>query len=127
MSLKQKLAGERRGPGIGAAITVLLGLFFLMTPLGDGLRLRSYDFLFLVRPSTDPAALDDVVILSMDEASQDKLQQDANRPWDRAVHTRLLRELTARGARLVVFDVLWDEPSTNRVVDEQLAAAIRDH
>jgi len=119
--------GQPRSAWIGAAITLLAGLFFLMTPLGDGLRLRSYDLLFRVRPAPKEAALDEVVILSMDEESGRELNQDADRPWDREVHTRLLKELTKRGAGPVVFDVLWDQPSTNRLVDEQLGDAIREH
>src|SRR5262249_36214367 len=118
---------DRRSHAIGAALAVLTGLFFLMTPWGDGLRLRSYDLLFLLRPATDRSVLQDVVILSMDEESARALDQDPDRPWDRTVHTRLLRELTVRGARLVVFDTLWDDPSPDPLIDQQLAAAIQEH
>src|SRR5207247_2470381 len=44
-----------------------------------------------------------------------------------SLHTRLVRELTRRGAKLIVFDVLWSEPSTNSLVDQELTEAIREH
>src|SRR5213593_3701541 len=98
---------------MGAVITVFLGLILLIPlsppkpPLGNGLILSSFDFPFRF---ASPKAPDDVRIIYMDEASHAKLGQSLNRPWHRSLHAQLLKELTARGARAVVFDILFDAP-----------------
>jgi CHASE2 domain-containing sensor protein len=66
----------------------------------------------------------DVVIVKMDEESLKVLHQNPNASWDRALHAQLLEELSARGARLVVFDVLFDVPSPG---DDLFRAAIEKH
>jgi CHASE2 domain-containing sensor protein len=109
------------------ALPVLAGAWLLLSPLGQLFALWSFDLLFLFRPDPDPAALGGVVILAIDEESYGALRQNPNRPWDRGVHERLVRELAARRAKLVVFDVLFDEPSPDPKADGQFAAAIRDY
>jgi CHASE2 domain-containing sensor protein len=89
----------------GAALTAGLGVLLVSTPLGDGLAHRSYDSLFAFRPPV-PVGNDEVVIIDMDEESEKELGQPSIEAWDRTLHTRLLKELTARNARVVVFDVL---------------------
>ena len=111
---------------MAAAFPVLAGLGLLLSPLGRGLSLLSFDSLFLFRPTVDRAALSNVVILNMDEDSRKALRQNPNGPWDRSVHARLVRELKARGARAIVFDVLFDEESSVEA-DTQLGQAIREH
>jgi CHASE2 domain-containing sensor protein len=101
-------------------------LVLLISPLGRSLTSLSFDLLYLFRPTTDSAMLKEIVILSMDEESRAKLGQDPDRPWDRTVHARLLRELKARGAKVVAFDVLFDEPSPNPQADQQFSDAIRE-
>jgi CHASE2 domain-containing sensor protein len=124
VGLKAKLTENWRNGAIGAASAVLLGLLFLESRLGDGLKNLSYDLPFLVAPQADLA---EVVIIYMDEESRDLYRQDPEKPWDRSIHAGLVRELTRRGAGAVVFDVLFSPASPDTNADWQLAQAIRQH
>lgn len=77
-----------------------------------------YDALITTYPA--PAA-EDVVIVGIDEQS---LSQIGRWPWPRSVHADLVRKLDHAGARTIVFDVLFPEPSPD---DPELAAAMADH
>lgn len=67
---------------------------------------------------------DEIVIVDIDEASLVRMQPVAGKwPWPRAVHGELIDGLVARGARAVVFDVLFSEadafnPESDRLFDE---------
>jgi CHASE2 domain-containing sensor protein len=74
------------------------------------------------RPSTK---IGEAVIIYMDERAFRDLNQPVQGPWDRALHVRLLGELTAWKAKAVVFDLLFDGPSKDLAVDAELAAALR--
>src|SRR5437773_2063831 len=115
----------------GAASTLLLlvlglALLHLNTPLGLSLRFASYnwayDFAFL---KSRPAPASKVAIIYIDEASHLDLKQPFNRPWDRAIHARLLDRLTADGARAVIFDVVFSDPGPEPETDRIFAEAIR--
>jgi CHASE2 domain-containing sensor protein len=109
-----------RAAFLGAALAITVGLFFWSTRLGDGLKLLSYDLLVLFKAGASPT---EAVIIYVDEKSCQELRQDAKN-WDRALHARLLDHLKAEGARLVVFDVIFDklrDPAT----DQELARAIK--
>jgi CHASE2 domain-containing sensor protein len=110
---------------LGGALPALAGLFALVSPVGEPLRLFGFDALYLFRPAPDQKALGGVVVLKMDEESRAALHQDPNREWDRKAHGRLVEKLTEAHAKAVVFDVLFDLPSGNPVADLQLAEAIR--
>src|SRR5262249_46956344 len=46
--------------------------------------------------------------------------------WDRALHAKLIDRLTAAGARVIVFDIVFTDPMTNRPgVDESFAEAMK--
>lgn len=79
-----------------------------------------YDFIFRIRaPRTAPT---EIVIVSIDETS---IQELGPYPWDRRVHALLLRKLKEAGARLAVFDVLFDR-TTEAEKDAALAGAIEN-
>lgn len=61
-----------------------------------------------------------VVIVDVDEPSMDAVGQW---PWPRGIHARLIDRLHAWGARAVVFDMVFADPS-NDADDAALAAAI---
>jgi adenylate cyclase len=63
----------------------------------------------------------------MDEQSHQDLDQPYDKPWDRSLHAKLLRQLTAQHARGVVFDIVFSGPGTNPTADEQLAQAIKEN
>jgi CHASE2 domain-containing sensor protein len=67
--------------------------------------------------------VDEVVIVALDEESYTRLGQSPDN-WDRALHARLLDALLARGARAVVFDVLFADQRPDHEADERLAEAL---
>jgi CHASE2 domain-containing sensor protein len=128
-NLKKRLAENWRNGVIGAASAVLLGWCFLVFPLGpgrtlgDGLKNWSYDF--LIRYGSKARA-NDVAIVLMDEASREALGQSPNEPWHRALHAALVDELEKRGAKAVIFDILWDDPRVETTTSEsKLSTALQ--
>src|ERR1035441_9721893 len=63
--------------------------------------------------------------LYMDEASHADLNQPFGAPWDRALHAKLIEHLTAQGAKAIVFDILFTEPSTDPSADQHFEQAIK--
>src|SRR5207245_4247556 len=68
----------------------------------------------------------EVLIIKIDEQSYHETHQQWGTPWERSLHTQLLRKLQADHSGLVVFDVWF--PDTNREpADVGLAGAIRSY
>jgi CHASE2 domain-containing sensor protein/class 3 adenylate cyclase len=91
-----------RSPWIGAAISVLCGLVLWGTTLGDGLVNASFDNLVRFGSRT---VTNQVVIVFMDNEAFQALGQTRDKPWDRALHARLLDKLADDGCPLVALDV----------------------
>jgi len=106
---------------VGAALTVLCGLLLWGTPAGDAWVNSSYDNLFRFGAR---AVTNQVALILMDNSSYDFYRQDRVLPWDRGLHAQLLNKLTADGARLVVFDILF-AGTNNPTTDSALAQAMR--
>lgn len=68
---------------------------------------KGLDLLFLLRGSRPVP--EDLVIVAVDEPSFAELRLQW--PWPRSLHARLIERLRAAGARVIVFDVLFSEPS----------------
>ncbi|HEY9617852.1 MAG TPA: CHASE2 domain-containing protein [Microcoleaceae cyanobacterium] len=64
---------------------------------------------------------DDLVLVAIDDAS---LRQVGRFPWSRQQYTRLLSVLSSAKPNVVVFDLVWSEPSPD---DGQLAQAMLHH
>lgn len=107
---------------VGAAGAAVLGWLLLFTVLGGGLERGSYDWLFARKPIVTPP---EVVLVNLDDESHEALNQPKNAPWDRALHAQLVERLHLAGARLVVFDILFDTEGTSEhaAADARLAAA----
>ena len=98
---------------LGAVIVTLAGVAALNRASGS-LRYLSYDIPFLVHRAESP---DDIRIVYLDELDGDVL--------DRSVQAGLLDRLHAAGARAVIYDVIFDQPSADPAVDRAFAAAMR--
>ena len=122
MNLRARLVENWRSKAVTAGITAILGLACWTLPFTQELTHLSYDLPFAIRGDIRP---EQAVIVYMDDDSRSRLHQPVQGPWDRALHTRLLNELSAQHARAVVFDVLFDEAWPDKSVDEQFAAVIR--
>src|SRR5438128_11262342 len=110
-----KAAPELRKAGAwGAALTALLGLVLWGAPaVSQWLKAVSFDSLSLAR---SPTAINEALILALDEESHRRLGQSPDRVWDRSLHARLLDTLIARGARAVVFEVFFADESPDSAV-----------
>jgi adenylate cyclase len=110
---------------IGAVLTVLAGLILLQRA-GDGLARSSYDLLFIRSPDQLRKQVpEELIMVYLDGSVKRNLGQPADQPLDRHFYTLLLDRLTQDNARLVLFDILFDEPHPDPAVDLQFAEAIR--
>lgn len=88
--------------------------------LFEGMELAAYDAWYHLRG--ERAANPDIVIIGIDDLS---INQIGRWPWDRAVHGRLVDQLSQ--ADVVAFDVIMTDSSGKPGDDEALAAAIKNH
>lgn len=94
-----------------AAVAVFSFVFWLLPPYFDGseaLRnaaLGTRDVFFKIRQisSEPPAAIQNIVIVTIDEASSEKLQH--RWPWPRTVFASMIDELREKGAKAVGFNL----------------------
>jgi serine/threonine protein kinase len=106
-------------------IALLAGLVFLpiaTTETASRIELGQLDNLFVLRGPMQPSP--DVMIVSMDEQSYSNLAVPLTSQWPRELHARLVNRLADAGARRVVFDILFVEPSVDAKNDEGFAFAM---
>ncbi len=116
----------RRGTlGAKMMVALLSGLLFLpisTTETVSRIELGQLDNLFALRGPTPPSP--DVLIVSLDELSYSNLSVPLTSQWPRELHARLVNKLADAGAKRVVFDILFVEPSLEPKKDEELAFAM---
>ena len=116
---------------LAAAGLALLSWLCLLGPdgRGSGLVRGSYDASLALRGPAKTAGAGSprwpVALVYLDLRTFTQTGQDPARPLDRTLHARLVRRMTAAGARAVVFDILFESPSANPAADAELAAAFR--
>jgi adenylate cyclase len=93
--------------GAGAAIVIGLGLACLRYSFAEPLVRLSYDLPFLVRA---PLETHEIIVVYLDEVSARQLHQPLDDAWNRDLHTALLDRLTKDKARLVFYDIVFDQP-----------------
>jgi adenylate cyclase len=106
----------------GALLTACAG-FLCWFPWARGLERLSFDLPFLFQR----AAPSELVLVYVDAQVKAALNQPLDQPLDRRWHTRLLERLKQDGARLVLFDLLFDQPAADPATDVNFAAAMRAH
>ncbi len=113
-------------PIIGAVVVSLLGVTLGLTRLGAPWIDASYDYLFRfgTRPVTNKVAL--ILLDNAAYAAQDQVRNQPGKPWDRALHARLLDKLAKDGCPLVVLDFFFRSTGKPEA-DEALAVAMRRH
>lgn len=98
---------------IGAVLTIFVGHLALMRA-GKSLVTASYDIPFVVhRPETQ----DQIRIVYMDQLDGEAL--------DRRPQAQLLDRIGQAGAKAVIYDLIFDQPSKDPKVDQDFANAIR--
>ncbi|GJL73837.1 MAG: hypothetical protein NMNS01_30360 [Nitrosomonas sp.] len=103
----------------------LAGLFLNLTPLGMALE-EKYGLYWLFQLRGAAPAPDDVVIIAIDQPSAMELDLPISpRLWPRDLHARLIEKVANAGARVIVFDLLFEKPSILPQHDNKLARAIQ--
>lgn len=100
--------GGRIGLARGVALVVLMLLLLVRYDnpfLVEALRLRSFDLMQRIEPRVETNF--PVVIVDIDERSLSRIGQW---PWPRTVLAQLVDRLTAGGALVVGFDIMFAEP-----------------
>jgi len=102
--------------GIVAGLLVPFVFFFSPMRL---IEARLYDLLSVVAPP----ALEEwgAVVVAIDEPSIGEIGQ--RWPWPRQIHAKLIESLRAAGAKTIVFDIVFADPSTEEA-DAALAKAL---
>ena len=77
-------------------------------PLGTFLENRALDFCYQWRPTQ--AVPPELLLVGIDEASFQEMRRAW--PWPRSWYGRLVTRLSEAGAKLIVFDMIFAEPST---------------
>jgi len=108
--------------GVASALTALIGGSLLLFPIGGGVTRLSFDLPFALRSDL---SVTNVAVVYLDEASHSELKQPMTAPWDRSLHAQLVEQLTALGAKAIVFDILFTDPSSDPAADERFASAIK--
>jgi PAS domain S-box-containing protein len=93
-------------------------LLLQTTSIPERLDFWLYDTLITTNPA-EPS--DDVVVIGIDELSMDHL---GRWPWPRTTHAQLIDKLREAGAKTIVFDILFPEPSPG---DQAMASAMQKH
>ena len=102
---------------LGLLLTILVALHW------SGLTQRLNGLVWdVIHPAIHVQPASDSVIVAVDDAS---LEEVGRWPWPRSVHARLIRALRESGARTIVLDILFSEPSSPEE-DTALAQAISE-
>lgn len=110
-------------PLAATVLAAAMGFALLGPRLGEGLALLSYDLPYLC---LGKMATSEVIIVYLDDSAAVELQQSLE-SWDRSLHAKLLDRLTRDGARAVLFDLIFSEPSPDSRADLLFAEAMRRH
>ncbi len=98
---------------VGSLLTIFVG-YIALTRAGKSLVLASYDIPFVIhRPDTK----DQLRIVYLDQLDGESL--------DRRPQAKLLDKLGQAGAKAVVYDLIFDQPSKDPQIDADFAAAMR--
>lgn len=114
-----------------ASIVTLVGgvcalLVHYKPPLSEELEYRTWDW--RLRAIAEPPGDTPIRIINIDQASIDYLanQEALVFPWPRGIYVPILNYLRKAGARAVAFDMVFLEPSSYGVEDDQTLAEVFD-
>jgi len=109
------LGPKGRTLGLGLLVAGFMALLTLL-PFGQALENQVLDLCYRLRsPIPQPV---DLLVVAIDEPSFQELQRPW--PWPRRLHAEVVRQLSQKGARLIVFDIIFADATTPE--DDQLLA-----
>jgi signal transduction histidine kinase len=101
-------------------LTAGLGLAVSFLPLGSDLE-ESIGLNFLFRLRGERQAPPEVVVIAIDKDSSDRLKLPRDpQQWPRSYHARMIHKLVDEGARVIAFDLFFDEGRSAK--DDQVFA-----
>lgn len=106
----------------GCGVCIAAGIACLRLLFAEPLARASYDIPLLLRNALDTH---EIVLVFLDDESAKRLHQPVDAVWNRALHVQLLDRLTQDGAKLVFYDVVFDQPGGDAAGDEAFAKAIQ--
>ena len=107
---------------VGTAFFVLVfGLAFQAGNVLERLELVTVDNRFDIRGSQPPGP---VTVVAIDDETFNELGS-AQWPFTRALHTKVIRQLKKAGAKVIIYDVQFTEPSGNDDNDTALIDTVR--
>ena len=119
-----KVSKRRKRLFTGLLTALAVGLAFCLIShfnLLHGIHLQSSDILYSTADSNQSSDPDNnIVIVAIDDKSIDQLGRFPS--WPRIYHAQIINALAEAGARTIVFDVLFSEPSPD---DNELSASIK--
>ncbi len=90
-------------------VTSLIGVLASVLPAKWNIE-RSLGLSLLFKWRGERSTPDEVVVISIDRESAERLGQGKNPlTWDREIHARLIDTLSESGAKIIIFDVLFGE------------------
>ena len=104
-----------------SSLTFILALVLYLSFPGRHVDMKTYDAYSCVRGPTSPPT--DIVIVGIDQESFSMMKRPW--PWPRSIHGKLIRALGRAGAKGIVMDIIFSNPSNPRE-DRALAEAIRE-
>ncbi len=108
---------------LGSGISLLAGvaaLFLSFTSTFENLERKSYDMRFALR-GRDETTNSPIAIVAIDEKALASLPQKL--PYPREYYAKVIDNLTQAGARLIVFDIAFTEPSVTDPNEDLIFAA----
>ena len=121
--LRQRRWASLRIGGFVALAAGLVGLLLSAGPLGGRIEDRLGQFVLFHLRGALPSPTE-VLVVAKDRASAEALDLPlGNRPWPRSLHVRAIEKLTAHGASVIAFDLMFSTPDPAN--DDGLAAALR--
>jgi adenylate cyclase len=106
----------------GSLLAIAAGFACLRYSFGGTLTRSSFDLPIVWRATLDTH---EIVLVYLDEGSAKQLNQPLDDVWNRSLHVPLLERLTKEGARLIVYDIIFDAPSVDPARDEAFAKALQ--
>jgi adenylate cyclase len=107
----------------GCLLSIAAGFSCLRYSFAEPLKRASYDLPFVWRTTLDTH---EIVLIYLDEESAKLLHQPIDDIWNRALHVPLLERLKKDGARLVLYDFVFDTPSLDPAKDASFADALQN-
>jgi CHASE2 domain-containing sensor protein len=104
---------------LAGVLSATVALLAQASGILDATEQRAVSARFAIRGASVPA---DIVVVAIDDATFDRLGQQW--PFPRSMHGRLIEVLHAAGAREIVYDVQFTEPTSERE-DNALFAALQ--